>query len=289
MLTELLTGLSRNEAIISALVGLLTIATAAWGVFLLMLAQRPRVEPAADEAVSRDAESSDARRWLDILDRGLSTRSELEDLISVRTTNVSLFCIMGFALGWIVTGLYSQDYVAFAMINVAAFLIALLGFVIHSTPAGYLSRWLLVCAVLFQWTTVLLCVGREWGIEYLVAGIMLLPPLLFTRRERRQQWIALGLCAAILPLGLWLESITDLRVVMGEQFMLVAYYANAAALGLVVALVLNFYNNAAVSSFHELEDQKAKSETLVRSILPDYVAARLTDDSSPVADWHQEA
>ena len=289
MLADLLSELSRNEAVISALVGLLTLGTAAWGIMLLAFSQRRPARAAGDEAIQDSGSSHGRNPWLEILDRGLSEHSELDQVIAVRTTNVSLLCIMGFTLGWVFTGMVSEDYVAFAIINMVAFLVALAAFLLHATRYGKLSRWLLLCGVLAQWTTVLLCVGRQWGIEYLVAGILLLPPLLFTRSEQRQQAIALGICIAALPLALWLESMTDLRVEMSENFMTVAYYANAGALGAVVALVLNFYNNAAVNSFHELEDQKAKSDALVRSILPDYVAARLAEDESTVADWHQEA
>ena len=294
MVTELLGQLSQNEAIISALVGLLTLATAFWGIALLLFAPRRSaevMEQAARDQFPRPGGSSprSTAPWLAILDRGLSTRSELEELISVRTCNVSLICMMGLCLSWIVTGLVSQDYAVFAMINIAGFLIALLAFVIHPTRAGRYTRWLFIITLLVQWAAVLLCVGRQWGIEYFLAGILLFPPLLFTRKERTQEYIAIGMCVAMLPLGLWLESAVDIRVAMSEQFMLVAYYANAAALAVVVALVLNFYNNAAVNSFHELEDQKAKSEALVRSILPDYVAARLAEVNSAVAEWHQEA
>lgn len=288
-MAELLGELSRNEAIISALVGLLTLVTAVWGMTLLLLTSVRRTKTADQGNYSPGTAPGGRAPWMAILDRGLSTRSELDELISVRTTNVSIISIMGFSLGWIITGLYSTDYAVFAFINIVVFLIALLGFVIHPTPAGRYTRWLFLVALLFQWIAVLLFVGREWGIEYLMAGILLLPPLLFTRGERTQERCALGLCVAMLPLGLWLESAVDLRMEIDDQFRLIAYYANAAALAAVVALVLNFYNNAAVNSFHELEDQKAKSEALVRSILPEYVASRLAEDGATVADWHKEA
>jgi guanylate cyclase len=68
-----------------------------------------------------------------------------------------------------------------------------------------------------------------------------------------------------------------------------AYYLNLVLVSVTMFLVVHFYNSVAASKFQELEGEKRKTDDLMRSMLPDYVANRIMEQGAVVADWHQEA
>jgi class 3 adenylate cyclase len=281
--------LNANEPTISAIVGLLTLVAAVWGV--IQLAMLPLVS-ALQSAGSRDSPEADSRHFnllSTLLNSGLDPLAELDEQIAGRTLNLALLVISGFSLAWLAATLFSPATVVLTIINFSVFILAVIAFNLQAAGKQGAARWLFLVDIAFYWATNIVVMGTMAGLEYFLAGLLIFPLLLFRRDENRQQYIAIGMMIGTLFLSLYLQSVVSYRVPAPEAFVTTGYYVNAVFLALSVCVALNFYNNAAANSFSELEDQKLKSDKLVRSILPDYIAERVARHETTVADWHREA
>lgn len=280
--------LNESETTISAIVGLLTLSVAMWGV--VQLALLPLI--ASMRGTGGDAEATDspsAGLFSTLLNSGLDPLAELDVQIAVRTLNLAVLFTACFVLAWLVATLTSSDTVVLTFINFIVFLLAVISFNLMSSGRLGPARWLFLFDLALYWITNIVVMGVMNGLEYFLAGLVTLPLLLFRRDESRQQYIAVAMMVTAMLLSLYLESVIVYRVSASEAFVTLGYYVNAAGLAALSCLVLNFYNNSAANSFSELEDQKLKSDELVQSILPDYIAAKVSDNETTVAYWHNEA
>ena len=281
--------LNSNESTISAIVSLLTLSAAVWGA--IQLAVLPLL--GATFRSSDDDTAATALRPVNLfsalLNRGLDPLAELEEQIAVRTLNLSLLLMAGFSLIWLVATLISPTTVMLTIINFIVFSLAVSAFNLSSSGRLGLARWLLLFDMALYWVTNIVVMGAMNGLEYFLTGLVLVPLLLFRREESRQQYIAIGMFIGALLLSLFLLSVLEYRVPASEAFISFGYYFNAAFLAVMVCLIINFYNNVAANSFSELEEQEFKSEELVKSILPEYIATKISNHETMVADWHREA
>ena len=287
---DMLAFLQNNEPTISAIVGLMTLIAAAWG--FIQLALLPLVRSLRFSS-GEEREVADTSLRLNLfstlLDNGLNPISELDEQIAVRTLNLCLLIVVVFALGWLVVTLSSPETVILTIVNFSVFLIAVVAYNFQTAGAHTMARWLFLIDIAFYWVTTIVVMGPMNGLEYFLAALLILPLILFRREEKRQQFTAVVLMVAALILALYLQGVLPIEVDTSQNFVIFGYYVNAVFLGVIVCISLNFYSNSAANSFLELEDQKLKSDALVRSILPDYIAEKLANHETTVADWHKEA
>lgn len=127
MFDQFLLLLKEQEPLISAVVGLTTMIAAIWGVVQLMfLAGRSTPPVAAGQEPESVAIKSRPGPLRTLLNLGLTSYSELEELVSVRTINTATLCLMLISLCWVVSGLFVADMIVLTVINGIAFIIFLL-------------------------------------------------------------------------------------------------------------------------------------------------------------------
>jgi class 3 adenylate cyclase len=132
--------------------------------------------------------------------------------------------------------------------------------------------------------------GTKVGLEYCLGGVLILPLLLFDREHRRQIYLATALITLSLPVAIALEAqVADRWPFNSVTVPPLYYHGNAVVLALLVFLALFFYNRSADASFKELEDQEQKSAELIHALVPAYIAQKMPERGSKLADWHSEA
>ena len=161
--------------------------------------------------------------------------------------------------------------------------------VLQGSDRSRAAKWLFVVIVTIQWIIVMVVVGRFRGVEYFFPAVVVLPVLLFSKREKKGQIFCLLFMVCAFFVAIDLQARVPGVLPISEAFFNAAYYMNAVLLAITLFLLVNFYNSFAASSFRDLELQKNRTDELVHSLLPAYVADRVRDQQSTVADWHSEA
>jgi class 3 adenylate cyclase len=287
---ELLNTLEANEPTISAIVGLLTIGAAVWGVvqlavYPLLTANRSSSGRDADPLVAEPV----FHLWPSLVNRGVDPRADFIEQISRRTLNVCLITMVSAAFALLVLSL-SVDNVGLGIVNLFVFLACIVAYNLHAADHPEAARWVFIVAVILHWNLNILLMGTRVGLEYCLGGVLLLPLLLFEKHQTRQMYIASALAIVSLPIAIALEG----RVADSWPFNAVVppthyYHVNSVILALLVFLVLIFYNRSADASFKLLEDREQKSAELIHALLPAYIAQKMPERGNKVADWHSEA
>lgn len=289
-MNSLLSTLEANEPMINAIVGLLTLGAAIWG--CIQLALLPMLGAQAPESTDQNTSDADQRKfrlWSSLVNRGVDSRAELVEQVSARTLNTCLILIVATTLVLVVIALL-EDNVAISMTNLLLFLVAIVAYNLHAAGFAKTARWLVIVAVTLYWNLNILMMGTRVGLEYGLAGVLLLPLLLFERDQRPQLYGASLLVLLSLPVAIAAE--TQLNASWPFNNVTVPpgyYYGNAIVLAFYVFLALYFFNRAADASFHRLEDQQQKSQELIHTLLPAYIAEKVASRDDTLADWHSEA
>lgn len=290
MFDQFLLVLKEQEPLISSIVGLTTMLAAIWGVVQLMfLANKNNttIETAPEAILTYQGSGAGPLRTL--LDLGITRYSELEELVSVRTINTATLCLILITLCWVIAGLFVEGMIILTIVNGIAFLSFLMVLVMHGADRSEPAKWLFVFSITIYWAIVMVVVGKFHGIEYFFPTLLIFPVLLFSKQHTKGKLFAILFMAAAFLAAVALQERFEARVLISESFFPVAYYMNVILLGATLYLLVNFYNNFAASNFHDLERQKSRTDELVNSLLPAYVADRVRDHESTVADWHSEA
>ena len=287
--------LESKEALINAIVGILTLAAAGWGVFKLSMLrlqnqterhetnnQRVSIPPHGDP----EPERLGLRRFL--VDLGLDSGSDIEERVSIRTVNVCLFAVILIGFSWVVVSLFSPDLLMLTLLNGALFLLALLALAFQSSGYTSLARWILLLIAGVYFPTIMVVLGKYRGVEYFFCLIIIIPVLIFSSRELVQRYLTIIAFVGIFALGVFLQSVVTPMALSPDIFTF-GYYANVILLTLCIFMTINFYNNFSIDSFHDLEVEKAKTDELVRNILPDYVANKIRENGATIASSHSEA
>lgn len=291
MLETVLTFLTEQEPLISAIVGVITIAAAIWGVIQLVLLSRRNAakQPALEASVELTSGRQVPGTVRTLLNLGLTQGSELEQLIAVRTVNIVTFCGLVISLWGAIAGIFAKGMIVLTIINGAVFIAFLMVLGLHVGGRHFAAKWLFYLIVIFYWVIIMAVVGPFAGLEYFVALIVVLPVLLFTRQERQAVFIAVSLGIFAVIAALVLQRYVTYSVGMESGFYQFSYYFNAVLFAAGLFVVIKFYNSFAATSFHNLEAQKLRTDELVNSLLPAYVAERVKNQELTVADWHGEA
>ena len=286
--------LENKESLISAIVGIVTLLAASWGVFKLSMLRMQLQGEANNQGLDNDLSSTEEpiapqrlgiRRFL--LDLGLDAGSDIESRVSVRTVNVVLLVMISICFFWSIV-LLASDYLALTVFNGASFLVALLALAFQSSGSSGKARGLLMLLICSYFPGILALIGRFNGIEYFFALMIIVPVLIYSSRELSKRYIATAALTASLIFGAFLQSLIT-PIEMSEQMVSFGYYANVCVMALCTFVMINFYNNYSIDSFKDLELEKAKTDELVKHILPDYVAAMIREDSPIIANSHSEA
>ena len=287
---DLLRVLETNEPTISAIVGLLTIGAAVWGViqlavYPLLSSHRPRSGESADPLTPEPV----FRLWPSLINRGVDPRADFIEQISRRTLNACLIAMVSAALLFLVLSL-SVDSVGLGVVNLFVFLACIVAYNLHAADHPGAARWIFIIAVTLDWNLNILLMGTRVGLEYCLGGVLLLPLLLFEKHQTRQMYIASALIIVSLPVAIAIEG----RVADSWPFSTVNppahyYQVNSVILALLVFLSLIFYNRSADASFRQLEDQEQKTAELIHALVPAYIAQKMPEHGNKVADWHSEA
>lgn len=288
---SLLNALEANEPTISAIVGLVTLAAAAWGFIQLALLPLIASFTAKDDpSPSPEGVSRPIALWTSLIDRGVDPRAELIDQISARTLNACLVLATAFSLILVVTALIMDDVLIMRIVNLCLFLSAIAAYNLHGADYSSMARWLLIGIVTLYWFINIVLMGPNVGLEYCLGGVLLLPLLLFEKEQKLQMYCASVLIVLSLPIALFTEAqlghtwpFNTVPIPPGY------YYGNAIFLACFVFLALNSYNRTADASFRRLEDQQQKSAELIHALLPAYIAEKVAKRESTIADWHSEA
>jgi len=287
--------LENKEALISAVVGILTLMAAGWGVFRLSMlrlqVQASQLEGSADRRVNQPVNSSSperlgVRRFL--VDLGLDSGSDIEERVSIRTVNVCLFAVILIGFTWVIVSLFSSDLIVLTVLNGLLFLLALLALALQSSGHIIVARWLLLFLASAYFPAIMVILGKYRGVEYFFCLIVIIPVLIFPSRQAFQRYLAIAGFFGFFALGIFLQSVIA-PITLSEQLYTFGYYANVLLLTICIFMTINFYNNFSIDSFHDLEMEKAKTDELVRNILPDYVAEKLRESGSNAASSHSEA
>lgn len=286
--------LVNNEPVISAFVGLVTLTAACWAILqFIVFRNRHAASRSADSGDQENAraEVKSSSIWTSLVDIGLPEHSALEDIVSIRTVNIVLFVILLVSLTWVVASLFSRDTLHLTILHGITFVVALFVYVLQYSGKTSSARWALLCMTMFYWGITLVLVGPMRTVEYYLPLLLMLPILLFSRNQKREIFVAITLVLSTFGISIYLQSVIPSIAVLDNlpTLMKSAYYVNLGLSAIAIFLVLNFYNNAAAKNFRELEFEKNKTDKLMKSILPEYVANRISDQGSVVADWHQEA
>jgi adenylate cyclase len=295
MFDELVGWLGNNEPVISAFVGLFTLLAGIWGVLGLRMHHRTQSRNLNSTALVRDDSASTSLQrpgvFSTLLNLGLDQQSELEDRISIRTVNIALLALLLINFTWVVTSLFSRHSLYLTVINGAVFIIGLSIYGLQLNGRTEMARWAYFALTAAYWGLIMVIVGSMRSVEYYLPLLLMLTILLFGKRESWKIIIAVGILLLSFAVALYLQTVIPPLTMLDNLPMLdtVAYYLNLALLSITIFLVVNFYNNVAASSFHNLEEQKLRTDELVNSILPEYVAGRIGNQETVVADWHSEA
>lgn len=282
--------LQANEPVISAVVGIVTLVAALWGFVELALLPFLRATRAEER---QDNHESDASRplsiWSVLVNRGVDPVADLADQVAGRTLNACVVVIMVTSLTLLMLVLLQGDLER-SIGNLMFFLAVVVCYALATAGAAHISRWLIIVSTTVFWSYNMLLTGPEAGLEYCLAGVLMLPLLLFDRDQNRQLYFAAAAITLTLPLSLWAEQhVSSVWPFSTQSIPPYYYYGNAIAVALMIFAALLFYNRSADASFHQLEDQESKSSELIHSLLPAYVAEKAQARGENLTDWHSEA
>lgn len=294
MLNEILPWLAENEPLISSFVGLITLIAGCWGILQLLLHHRTQPTQKVDNDVISESLNNPPQNssiWSTFINLGLTQQSELEDLISIRTINIALLSLLIINLSWVITSLFSRETLHLTIVNGTVFVGAVCIYVMQLNGRTQLARWMFFLLTASYWGVTLVLIGPMRNVEYFLPLLLVLPILLFSRNQVRELVIAIGILLLTFAIAAFLQTVITPMTKFDSVPMLdnVAYYLNLTLLSISIFSLVNFYNNVAVKNFHDLEIQKRRTDELVKSILPEYVASRIRDQESVIADWHKEA
>ena len=251
MFDQFLLVLGEQEPIISSVVGLTTMLAAIWGVVQLMfLAGRNKTpsEPAAQP--TQETQHSRPRPLRILLDLGLTSYSEIEELVSVRTINTATLCLILITLCWVIAGLFVAGMILLTVINGIAFLVFLMVLVLQGTDRSEAAKWLFVTAMTIYWVVIMVVVGKFRGVEYFFPGLMIFPVLLFSKQHKSGKTVAILFMTTAFFTAVALQNRYEPSLLITESFFHAAYYMNVALLGVTLFMLVNFYNNFAASNLH---------------------------------------
>ena len=275
------------EPTISSIVGLLTLCAAIWGVAQLTL--RGRRKDAADlDRTEAEGPRGPGRPWQSLFNLGLTEHSQLEELVSVRTVNVVLFCLLVVSFPWLLFCLLLGQSLLLTLLNLIVFSGTLLCFAVQRAGATTTARWLVIVLVVVYWLGALLTVGEKQGTEYFLAGLVTLPVLILSRAQVGQRLLAMALIAAVYAAGVATTAGKPPPMVLDQRALDWGYHVNALFLAGIIFASVSYYKHFAATSYQLLTSRKRENDALVSRFLPADLVLRMVNEETVAAQWHPE-
>ena len=289
-----------NEPVISAIVGLVTLSAAVWGLMRLRYLESegvaakaagvsplPHSEERIDTELPRARLRSTPRKLFNL---GITGKSQIEEIVASHAINVTTIALLAINVVWIIGGLLINGFVYFTILNCAVFLIGLLILVLQAGGRSDMARWILLVVPYGYWSITQLSVGKLWGVEYFVVILCLLPILLFKRYEYWQKMVSISLLIGFLAMQLLLARVYDTGLLgLSETALKLGYIVNVPVLCLMIFGIVIYYADFSIKSFHAIEQQKSKADKLVKSVFPADVIKQIRENAKTVASYRDEA
>ena len=293
MLEEIFRFLSDYEPTISAIVGIVTLSAAIWGAFqLTVLARRKKFDiNARSLSLSAGQNSplgpkSRPTLWSVLLNLGLGSRSRLEELVSVRSVNVALILVLGMSFSWLVISLFSRSTLLLTALSLVAFVAALIAFSFQLSGRTGAARWIMLAVANLWWLSVTLAVGPQRGMEYLLAALLALPILVFSRAQLGQMYLSIFLTCLLFLAVIGLQQVMPPFLALSAKAIFLGYFLNVALMAFAVYAAVRYYKDFAATNYHLLDEQKRQSDNLAHTLLPKHIASRVANHEETVAEWH---
>lgn len=267
------------EPLISAVVGVLTIAAGAWG--LIRFGFFGRAAPALEDP---SAPAQTLRKK--VFDLGLTQHSKLEERVAVRTVNVVLMCLMGLSLPWMLVMLGGAQSAFLSFVNLATFAAALVGFAFQLAGAATAARWLVVVTTSLYWLANIVAVGPEHGVEYFLAGLIALPVLSISRAKPGARAASLVFIIGVFLCGIFFTWEGTGIVDLSPRTLVAGYHANALLLALVTFIAVGYYKSHAANGFLLLHREKSAKDAFIARLVPHDIADQLQREERAEASWH---
>jgi len=287
MVNQLKILLESFEPTISSLVGLLTLCAAIWGVLQLTLRGR-RKDDTNRVGTGAAVPSSSGTAWQSLFNLGLSEHSQLEELVSVRTVNVVLFCLLVVSFPWLLVALLLLQSVPLSLVNLVVFSGSLLCFALQRAGATTTARWLAITLVVIYWLGAWLTVGEKHGTEYFFAAVVAMPILILSRAQVGQRLLSIALVSGAFAVGITLTAGRQPHQVLDERALQWGYYINALFLAGIIFACVSYYKRFAATSYQLLTSRKRENDALVSRFLPAELAQRIVNEETVAARWHPE-
>ncbi len=289
-----------NEPVISAIVGLVTLSAAVWGLMRLRYLESEGVagraagetlQPNTSEDINPDTPPPRLRGTpRKLFNLGITQKSQIEEIVASRTINVTVIAMLSLNVVWIIAGLMVNGFVYFTILNCVVFLAGLLILILQAGGRSDTARWILLVATYSYWSSIQLSVGKMWGVEYFLVILCLLPILLFKRYEYLQKSAAVALLLGFMALQLLLSRVYNSGLLnLDEPLLKIGYSVNMAVLCVMVIAIVTYYSRFSLDSFQALETQKDKADKLVKSVFPKDVIQQIRENSKTVAAYRDEA
>jgi class 3 adenylate cyclase len=287
MVEQLIQLLEDFEPTISSIVGLLTLCAAVWGVVQLTLRGRRKNAEAAEQTASA-IPAGRGGAWQSLFNLGLTEHSKLEELVSVRTVNVVLFCLLVVSFPWLLFCLLLGQSLPLTLLNLVVFSGTLLCFALQRAGATTTARWLVIIIIVTYWLGALFTVGEKQGTEYFLAAMVAMPVLILSRAQAGQRLLCIALIAGAYAIGVAATAGRPSPQVLDPRVLEWGYYVNALFLAGVVFASVSYYKHFAATSYQLLSFRKRENDELVSRFIPADLVQRMVNEEAVAARWHPE-
>jgi class 3 adenylate cyclase len=138
------------------------------------------------------------------------------------------------------------------------------------------------------WLSLMLTVGPMQGLEYFLAGLMVLPVLILSRAQTGQRLLSVGFIVGVFALTILLTRGKGAPPILEEQTLAIGYHVNGLILAGVIFASVSYYKRFAATSYGMLSSKKRQNEALVSRLVPSGVASEMANQNSAAAQWHPE-
>ncbi|MDW9481887.1 hypothetical protein GOB57_24880 [Sinorhizobium meliloti] len=214
--------------------------------------------------------------------------SSLGVQIAVKLAGTGYLLAFLTALAFAPVGYFLFGSAEFALLSIG-FSVAYLLLPIASTSIPqWTVRLVFIFLVTLHYALALLCVGPYAGLEAFTICLAAIPLLLFAKAERKLLWIAYGTIAVGVALAEVLSMWRPPLLVLEQSARMSAYIANIATVAAVMTYLLFSYSRSSIANYIKLQKERAKSEEMLRELVPADVAQHLLNGESIPAQSHGE-
>ncbi|RVH51752.1 hypothetical protein CN212_07070 [Sinorhizobium meliloti] len=227
------------------------------------------------------------------MDQGVSLEQPTDDgslgvQIAVRLADTGYLVAFLTGLAFAPVGYFLFGSAEFALLSIGFSVAYLLLPLASKSIPQWTTRLAFIFLITLHYALVLLCVGPYAGVEAFTICLAALPLLLFAKTERRLLWVAYGTIAVGVALAEFLSMWRPPLLALEPSDRTSAYIANIATVAAVMTYLLFSYSRSSIANYIKLQKERAKSEEMLRELVPPDVAQHLLNGESIPAQSHGE-